>query len=99
MEEEERGTASPVPANDVFTHERTSSRSLKKKIAKAVRGTSKRFRRRSYETGSLSGQLSFQFYSTASPRPTYLHLIHILVTAIASKETNAWNLFVYHFVL
>lgn len=45
-----------APANDVFSETRSlKGKSLKKKITKAVRGTSKRLRRRSYDTGSLSG--------------------------------------------
>lgn len=53
-EEEEEDVRSL--ASDGFPSlEKTNS--VRKKIAKAFRGTSHRLRRRSYETGSLSGQL------------------------------------------
>ena len=53
--EEEEEDASSLGSDGVPPLVKTTS--LKKKIAKAVRGTSQRLRRRSYETGSLSGRL------------------------------------------
>ena len=45
-----------APVNDVFSETGSlKGKSLKEKITKAVRGTSRRLRRRSYDTGSLSG--------------------------------------------
>ena len=58
--EEEEEDVSSLGSDGFPSLEKTSS--MKKKIAKAFRGTSRshRLRRRSYETGSLSGLLIMQ---------------------------------------
>ena len=60
MEEGEEEDVRSLASDGFPSLEKTSS--VKKKIAKAFRGTSHRLRRRSYETGSLSGQLMSEIF-------------------------------------
>ena len=56
MEEEGGEEDARSLASDGFPPLLEKTSSVKKKIVKAFRGSSHRLRRRSYETGSLSGQ-------------------------------------------